>query len=272
MAEIIIPFFNKHRLLIRCLEQVLLATANRNRIVLVDDGSEPAESGAVAEYCARLDVELQMISHDQNKGYKESICTGLRKCNQEYVILLNSDTMVTPDFDLRLIEVMIANDNIRAVAPISNHPTDLFQYRESLYELTHLDENALAQQIHRVFAQTNQDGRAQIVFAPYLTGMCLALHRPTFELAGVFGAEYKHGYFEDLALSCRIRAMGFKLAVREDCFVYHQGHATYREKSRQEKEDIILHNFRVFSSEWGHLPEHNELLQKMEFAGKVSPI
>ncbi|HEV7684314.1 MAG TPA: glycosyltransferase [Pyrinomonadaceae bacterium] len=272
MAEIIIPFFNKHELLFRCLDHLLSATGKRNRIILVDDGSELDELSAVEKYCTKLEADLQLVSHQQNKGYKESICTGLQECKQKYVILLNNDTVVTPDFDLRLIEVMVQNASIRAVAPISNHPTDLFQYRESLYDLTTLDGDALAHQVSLVFSQTSHEGKPKLSFAPYLTGMCLALDRQTFEEAGIFGADYQHGYFEDLALSCRIRSMGFKLAVREDCFVYHQGHATYRDKSREEKQQIIFHNFRIFSSEWGHLPEHGELLQKMDYAGKVSPI
>ena len=69
--------------------------------------------------------------------------------------------------------------------------------------------------------------------------MCLALNRSAFDEAGGFGEEYRHGYFEDLALSCRLRTLGYRLAIREDCFVYHEGHASYRNRPRDEKFEII---------------------------------
>jgi GT2 family glycosyltransferase len=102
--------------------------------------------------------------------------------------------------------------------------------------------------------------------------MCLAIDRQLFVDVGIFDDIYEHGYFEDLDLCCQIREKGYKLAIVEDCFVFHYGHATYRHKSTEEKHRIIWNNFAIFNSKWGHISGHDELLLKMEYAGHHDPI
>jgi len=271
-VDVIIPFYNQHQLLGRCLKSLELAGCRDLEVILVDDGSAAAELDRVRDFSRRLSLPSRLLSHPENRGYKESIHSGLAVCDNRYVILLNSDTIVTPGFADRLIEVLSEHPEIRAVGPASNNPTDLYQYREYL----ELPENAAAGALYRAIAEFSGQARRQsagrLTSVPYLTAMCLALDREVFDRVGYFGARYRYGYFEDLALSCAIRELGFKLAVCEDCFVYHQGQGTFRDKRRSEKIEIIRYNFSAFTAEWGHLPEHEDLLRRMELAGRACPV
>jgi GT2 family glycosyltransferase len=272
-VDVIIPFYNQHQLLGRCLKSLELAGCAALELVLVDDGSAPAELDRVRDLRGRLSLPCRLVSHPENRGYKESIHSGLAVCDSPYVILLNSDTIVTPGFADRLVEVLADHPEIRAVGPVSNNPTDLYQYREYL----ELPENAAGGVLYRALAGLSgqahrQSAGRRLTTVPYLTAMCLALDRQVFDRVGYFGARYRYGYFEDLALSCAIRELGFTLAVREDCFVYHQGQGTFRDKRRSEKIEIIRHNFSAFTAEWGHLPEHEDLLRRMELAGRACPV
>jgi GT2 family glycosyltransferase len=266
MADILIPFYGKYEILIRCLQSLFDAMGHRNRIILIDDGSAPRERLAVDCFLKSFGRAAEVITHVENRGYREAICTGFLKCDQDHAILLNSDTVVSSDFDLLLVAVLEGNPSIRAAGPVSNHPTDLYQYREALRDAAPPVAANLCP--NRAFLPY---GDQNITLTPYLTGMCLAVDRQTFLDAGMFDKAYLHGYFEDLAFSCRLRSMGYHLAIREDCFVYHEGHATYREKSKNDKFEIISHNLRVFESTWGNLPEHSDLLAKMRYAGRVAP-
>lgn len=270
MIEIVIPIYNEARLVIRCL-RALRASTEASRLILVDDGSAWAERALLDDYLASASLEVRMITHEVNRGFKEAARSGLDATTGRQVILLNTDTVVTPGFDTRLIAALGEGGNVAAAAPVSNHPTDLYQYRPALYIAPETTGPALFERIARNATVVARGGR-RTVEAPYLTGMCLAFDRELFEAAGGFGAEYRHGYFEDLALSARLRQQGHRLAVCEDCFVFHQGHASYRHKSSNEKIAIIQHNFRQFSQEWGDEPEHSDLLRRMELAGQVHPI
>jgi len=272
MADVIIPFYNQHQLLARCLKSLELSAGGDLEVVLVDDGSEPEEAARVRDFLGRLTLPVRLIAHPENRGYKESIHSGLAACGHQHVLLLNSDTILPPGFAGLLIEVLATRDEVRAVAPVSNNPTDLYQYREHLDLAEDTAGPALYRAIADLSAQTRRQAAGRLTLAPYLTAMCLALDREVFARAGYFGARYRYGYFEDLALCCAIRSLGFRLAIREDCFVYHQGQGTFRAKRRSEKIEIIRHNFTEFTADWGHLPEHADLLRHMDFAGRARPL
>lgn len=271
MIDIIIPFYNKSTLTNRCIRSVMQASALRGRIVLVDDGSEEEESYKVLQYIRDAQWPYLFLRKQKNEGYKEAIRTGIQKCTARYVLLLNNDTLLPTAFDETLVQILRTNPRIKASAPVSNHPTDLFQFRGNLYHLS-FDEYRSPAEIQEAFHQSNPGITAGFTLSPYLTGMCLALEKAVFEESGIFADFYRNGYFEDLDLCCRIRHKGYQLAIAENCFVYHQGHATYRHKSQEEKHSIIFHNFKVFSDRWGHLAEHQDLLLKMKFAGEEDPI
>lgn len=273
MIDIIIPFYNQYMLVTRCLKSVEASGYSEGRIILVNDGSDDREFILVKELCSRLNLDIQLLSHKSNRGFKESIMTGLSECDLPYVILLNNDTVVPPDFATMMLDVMRKNDEIKAVAPVSNNPTDLYQFRKQIYkEMKHNNDEELYTTVTQFPHIFKKQSISNITFAPYLTGMCLAIDREIFKRVGYFEDTYEHGFFEDLHLSCQIRDLGFKLAIREDCFVFHEGHCTYREKTGEEKVNIIMKNYEIFCSHWKHLPEHNNLLKRMEFAGKECPI
>jgi GT2 family glycosyltransferase len=271
-VDVLIPFYNQHQLLGRCLKALELAGCRDLEVILVDDGSSPVELDRVRGFCSRLSLPNRLVSHPENRGYKESIHSGLAVCDSPYVILLNSDTIVTPGFADRLVEVLAGHPEIRAVGPISNNPTDLYQYREYLELPADASGGALFRAIAGLSGQACRQSAGRLTSVPYLTAMCLALDREVFDRVGYFGARYRYGYFEDLALSCAIRELGFRLAACEDCFVYHQGQGTFRDKRRSEKIEIIRYNFSTFTAEWGHLPEHEDLLRRMELAGRACPV
>ena len=241
------------------------------RIILVDDGSEQPESDKVFFYIKSTGWPHRFVRKEINKGYKEAVQSGILECHQQFIILLNNDTLLTPGFDEKLTRVLINDPSIKAAAPVSNHPTDLFQFRDNLYDIDP-DKFCTPAEVENAFRHNNPAGNELLTIAPYLTGMCLALDREVLMKVGVFDPYYKNGYFEDLDLCCRIREEGYRLAIVENCFVYHQGHATYRQKTQEEKQSIIFHNFKIFGEKWGHISEHKELLLKMEFAGKEDPI
>lgn len=280
--DILIPFYNQHKLLSRCLKSVELSGYRDGKIVIVNDCSDPHDLSVIEDVCADLNQEITIVSHKTNKGFKESILTGVKKCRNSYVILVNSDTVVTDNFAHKLTGVMLKDKRFRAVAPISNHPTDLYQFRKKLYLKQQFDDN----DHHTIIARFEPllkkrwlynikkrcFSSANVTEAFYLSANCLALDREVFERAGFLYGGYDHGYFEDLDLCCSIRDLGYKLAVNEDCFVFHRGQGSYTVKSREWKEQLVWKNYYIFKERWGHLPEHRDLEKRMYWAGRECPI
>lgn len=261
--DVVIPFHNQPELLFACLSSLASSAGHETRLVLVDDASDDAAFSRIEHRCHALPIPFEYRRHDKNRGFIGSIHTGMEVATAPVVILLNSDTVVTPRFDVRLAEVLERHDSVKAVAPVTNAPTDLYQYRPE-YKLDGQTGTGLYSAIARHAAQAATKRFGEITTPHFLTGCCLALDRAAYAEVGGFSSDYSHGYFEDLDLCCRLREKGYGLAVREDCFIYHRGQGSYRHTDRSAHARRMEHNFSLFQQRWGHVPGHGELLRLLE--------
>ena len=180
---------------------------------------------------------------------------------------MSSRTVLTPGFDRKLLDSLLADPSCRAVGPVSGHPTDLFQFDPSCRGLVP-DPSDAGAGIGERFEALRTASDVPTATVPFLTAMCLLIDRCTFEEVGGFSACYRHGYFEDLDLCCKIRARGQTLGLRLDCFVWHQGHATYDTLWNWLRGRRIRRNHALFTRRWGHLPEHGALEALLAGAGR----
>ena len=271
VIDIVIPFYNQGAKLRACLRSLDASLAAGARVYVVDDASQPEEAAAARAVLASMKSTVQMLTHPENRGFRDAVTTGIEAGDGEHVILLNSDTIVTPGFADLLVDVMRQSPEIAAVAPVSNTNADLFQYRAGFPEAEG-DGAGLARAVIAFAKERRMAHAGRVTEAHYLTGMCLALERRTAEAAGWFGTDYVHGYFEDLDLCCRLRAAGKRLAIREDCFVYHAGHASYAAADRGWLVPTLMNNYRLFSARWGHMEGHDDLMRLIRTAGQTESI
>ncbi len=82
--DILIPFYNQHKLLSRCLKSVELSGYRDGKIVIVNDCSDPNDLSVIEDVCADLNQDITLVSHKTNKGFKESILTSVKKCKNSY--------------------------------------------------------------------------------------------------------------------------------------------------------------------------------------------
>ncbi len=111
--DIIIPFYNQHRLLSRCLRSIEQSGYVNGQITIVNDSSNPEDVRAIENLCLNLKLRISIVSHETNKGFRESILTGVKYCNKPYLFLVNSDTVVSHDFANKLVGVMEKDKKIK---------------------------------------------------------------------------------------------------------------------------------------------------------------
>lgn len=271
MIDIVVPFFNQSLRVRACLRALDASVDEHTNIILVDDASAPEEAQAVRDAVATARRKVKILTHETNQGFCGSVMSGIAASDGKYVILLNSDTLPTPGFANLLVDVMERAPDIAAVGPVSNKTADLYQFRTGFPDVPSTPPGPFPQVL--AFAKERRVGfSGKVTEAPYLTGMCLALERTAAEAVGWFGKDYLHGYFEDLDICCRLRAAGKRLAIREDCFVYHVGHASYASLDRLRIIPALMNNYRLFSTRWEHLPEHEDLIRRIQLAGQTATI
>lgn len=240
--DVIVPFHGRSNLLLQCLERLAAGSGIRGRVYVVDDASPRDEAQRAMRRAGSLPLPVEWLSLSRRSGFVEAVNTAWRRAQQPVTVILNNDTLPTPDLLGKLNGVLESCEGIAAAAPTSDNPTDLYQYRASVR--------------HVALDRRQPRGFQKLILAPYLTAMCLAVRREAVE-GLLFDPIYSPGYFEDLDLCCRLRARGWRLAILEECRVSHIGRATFG--ADPNLPFLINRNYAKFSERWAHVPEHREL-------------
>lgn len=120
LISVIIPIYNTQESLPRCLDSILNQSYANTEIILVNDGSTD-DSVSICERYAAKDTRIQMISQP-NQGIIAAKKTGIRLCQGEYVMFVDSDDWIEPE----LLETMVkAMQEFGCVLVCSNVYIDL---------------------------------------------------------------------------------------------------------------------------------------------------
>jgi len=218
----------------RCLESVVRYTRMPYRLVLVDDGSEAVTATYLQEWA--MTQGALWLRDEPASGYTRAANRGLRQSAGDYVVMLNSDTLVTPDWLDRLIACAESDPRIGLVGPLSN--TASWQSVPELLDATgDWADNPLPQWVSPAeYARSLAalSGRLYPRLA-FLNGFCLLIKRAVIDEVGLFDeATFGQGYGEENDYCLRARELGWQLAVADDTFVYHAQSRSYSHERRRQ--------------------------------------
>ena len=101
-VSVIIPNFNGKKYLKECLDSLRKQDYLYFEVILVDNGSE---DGSV-EWTKENYPEVRVIVLKENTGFCGGVNAGIRESKSEYVLLLNNDTIVFPEFITELVHAI----------------------------------------------------------------------------------------------------------------------------------------------------------------------
>lgn len=231
-CDIVIPIWNQLGRTRRCLESIARATPEPVRLLLVDNGSEPATRTYLEQVARTVPWPAQLIRHPQNLGFIQAVNRGAKAGDAPWLCILNNDTVVTTGWLTELLRVAAADDRIGLLNPTSN----------SLgFSLGQLNPEAFARQL------AGESGRS--VEIPTALGFCLLVRRALWERLGGFDEGFGMGYFEDEDLSRRVQADGLRCARACAAYVYHEERVSFRRLPKAEA--AYRQNRRRFVARWG---------------------
>lgn len=100
LVSVVLVTWNSARYLRRCLEGIAHQTHTPLELIVVDNASTD-DSVALVE-----PVATQVIRNDSNRGFSAAVNQALRVARGEYVLLLNPDCHLLPDYAERLVAVL----------------------------------------------------------------------------------------------------------------------------------------------------------------------
>lgn len=130
MASIIVPVYNAQDSLERCLMSIIRQRYPQWELVLVDDGSQD-DSLEICKRYSNMDSRIQVI-HTDNCGVSSARNTGMENAQGEYIVFVDSDDMIHPDF---LSECLSNKEDLTVTNYIKPSKIDSLHYKEDHPEL-----------------------------------------------------------------------------------------------------------------------------------------
>lgn len=226
MITISLLTYNGARYLPACIAALQRQTFQRWRLVVLDNGSQD-DSVAVARQLAHNDSRIDILPPQaENTGFAAGHNTILRAVRTPYVLLLNQDVVIAPDFLELLLTFIEKNQSAAAVTGLLLrwNPTDSFQLTEPSKTRT-IDSAGL--RLHRSFRVTDAQSGEEAAAAPQtpreVFGVSGAV--PLYRTAAVRHAGYFDeaffSYKEDVDLAFRLRHAGYGAYIVPAARAYH---------------------------------------------------
>jgi GT2 family glycosyltransferase len=226
-ATVIIPMHNGGQVVLACLTSVLASIPTRTRVLVVDDGSsDPALIAALADLVRQHKISL--IRHDRALGFPASANAGIRAARGRDVVLLNSDTLVPPNWLERLRAAAYAAPDVGTVTPLSNDAS-ILSYPGEAGSNPRPDQTT-TNRLDRLAERANGTGLTNI---PVGVGFCLYLRRDCLNTVGLFRTDlFAQGYGEENDLCLRARHLGWRHVALTGLFVGHLGGTTFGDAAK----------------------------------------
>ncbi len=222
--SIIIPAYNHLDLTIQCFNSIVRnSNVGPLEIILVNDGS----TDGTREWSKSLErkFNLSVIDHQQRIGFTKSCLEGMKQARGDYIVLLNNDTLVTPNWLLRLENSLFEarrrykNPNFHLVGPVSNNVPGFQQIKIDM-PIEKVDDYG------EKYYNLNKNKIKPVLF---LSGFCLMFTRKLYKRVGDLDERFSPGGYEDRDFCLRARLEGFLACISQDTFIYHHGHKTIDE-------------------------------------------
>lgn len=96
LISIIVPIYKVEKYMDRCIESLIEQTYHNLEIILIDDGS-PDNCPAKCDEWGRKVKQIKVI-HKQNGGLSDARNVGIEIAKGEYIVFVDSDDWVSPDY------------------------------------------------------------------------------------------------------------------------------------------------------------------------------
>ncbi|MCX7966364.1 MAG: glycosyltransferase, partial [Syntrophorhabdaceae bacterium] len=253
-STIIIPVKEKWDYTKVCLDSIVRYTTIPYEIIIVDNGSkEPLFKSLKAWKEKNPKTVIRYLRLNKNKGFAGGCNEGAYLASGDYLVFLNNDTIVTPNWLKSLIKPLAADPSIGITGPLSNY----INGRQRIDNCPVSFDNLQRIDFGRLVAYSTELSRKnkdRFMYTEVIMGLCLAIRKELFDTIGGFDERFYPGNFEDSDLSMRIHKMGLKPLICMDAFVYHFGNKTFM---HQEGGYSLAYekNLKAFMEKW-HIPHH----------------
>jgi GT2 family glycosyltransferase len=208
LVYIVVLNYNGVSWLKACLTSLLATTYSNFKVLLVDNASA---DGSV-DFVLTAFPQVQIIQNDHNLGFSEGNNVGIElalTAGADYVVLLNPDTKVPPNWLAKLIEIGEAESAIGILGPVQNcYDND--------------EPNAWTKAV--ATPQLAQFGALNAMpvwlAVEWVEGSCFVVKREVFRQVGYLDPIY-YSFYEEIDFCRRAACAGYQIALVPKTHIHH---------------------------------------------------
>jgi hypothetical protein len=205
-----------------CIISLHKITYDNYQIIVVDNGSDVEDFNRLKNNFPNVKV----LRSDVNLGFTGGNNLGIKSSLEEktdFILLLNNDTIVEPNFIQPLLNIFEKNPNVGIAAPQINYFTEPKKVWTEGGRISKIRGSGFA------YSERFDDGKIKgDKEVTFVSGCCMLIKKEIFEKVGVFDDNF-FLYVEDADLCYRTIKAGYKIIVSHNSKIYHKVNSSTRE-------------------------------------------
>jgi GT2 family glycosyltransferase len=183
--------------------------------ILVVDNASPNKSPDIIK---EMYPEIQLIISDKNLGFAGGNNIALKQAKGDYILLLNNDTEVQPNFLDSLVELMESDQKIGITSS-----KILYFYENNIIQYAGIPP------LHPITSRGGSDGDKEVdsgqynevkeTFYPH--GACMMIRKSILKEIGLLYEGY-FLYYEEYDFAERVRKAGYKIYYQPNSCILHK--------------------------------------------------
>ncbi len=209
LVSIIIINYNGKSYLEKCLESIKKIKYDNLEIIVVDNNS----TDGTMEFLVQNYPSIITLKLDKNYGFAKPNNMAAKIAKGDFLLFLNNDTEVTPNFLTELVQVLVGNDQIGICQSLLLKPNGKIDSSGDFIDTIGVVYNS-KKPIDKIREISSARGASMII------------RKKLFLDLGGFDEEFFVS-FEDVDLGWRTWIKGYRVVINPKSIVYHHGGKTH---------------------------------------------
>lgn len=232
--DVIVPVYNACDDVLLCLAALVEKTDITHRVIIINDGDEPRTASMLAAFHDHFN-HIEVVTNPHNIGYTKSVNKGIKHANADWVVVLNSDTIVSEGWLGRLMNCAQSTDNVGMVGALSNAAS--WQSVPRIHDESgdwHLNPLPQGMSVDDMSAKIITHSTREYPKVGVINGFCQLINMSMLDDIGLLDeVAFPVGYGEENDMCARAVKAGYKLLIADDTYIFHAKSKSFGHEKRK---------------------------------------
>lgn len=235
-VSVIVPLYKSNEVIVDQINSWCLDEKYSVEVIYVDDCCPNKTKSTISrEWNKRKDkhkFDAKLVIAVKNNGFAGACNLGARHSTSKYLIFLNADTVVTPNWISPMID-LFQDPSVGIVGNLQIKEGGEFdgtidsagsEWSWEFMNFMHIGRHFYNGEPLKkpLFPQDAPKDIMSVGEREMVTGCCFAIQRDLFNEVCGFNQGYRIGYWEDTELNLVIRSLGYKVMFQPNSVIYHK--------------------------------------------------